>query len=44
MVPKAELTDRSGIQGMFTLSQDYRLNLDASYSYLLLHLVSMFGA
>ena len=44
MVPQTELTDQSGIQDTFTLSQECRLNLDASYSCLLLHLVSMFGA
>ena len=44
MVPPAELADQSGIQGTFTLSQECRLNLYASYSCLLLHLVSMFGA
>ena len=44
MVPQAELADQFGIWGMFTLSQECRLNLDASYSCLLFHLVSMFGS
>ena len=38
MVPQAELTDQSSMQGTFTLSQECRLNYDASYSSLL-HLV-----
>ena len=42
MVPQAELADQSGIQGTFT--QECHLNLDASYSCLLLQLVLMFGA
>ena len=44
MVPQAELANQSGIQGTFTLSQECRLNLDASYSCLLLYLVSRFRA
>ena len=43
-MPPTDLADQFGIQGTFTLSKECRLNLDASYSCLLLHLVSMFGA
>ena len=36
-VPRIELADQSDIQGMFPLSQECCLNLDASYSCLLFH-------
>ena len=44
VVPQAELADQSSIQVTCMLSQECHLNLDASYSCLFLHLVSMFGA
>ena len=44
ITPQTDPADQSGIQGTFTISQECRLNLDASYSCLLLHLVSMFRA
>ena len=44
MVPQVELVDQSSIQGTFTLSQECILNLDATYSCLLSHLVSTFEA
>ena len=44
MVLQAELVDQSSIQGTFTLSQECRLSSVSSYSCLLLHLVSRFGA
>ena len=42
VVPQTELADQFDIQGTFALSQEYHLNLDASYSCLLQHLVWMF--
>ena len=43
MVQQTELANQSSKQGTYKLSQECRLNLDAPYSCLLLHLVSILG-